>query len=79
MQSGDSYDVIFPGGAINVIISDMFDEYGEKLEVANTNAEITVILRDMPENLASGEWGIIRRKETANDEANANLYCGTCN
>ncbi|NLF84255.1 MAG: U32 family peptidase [Candidatus Gastranaerophilales bacterium] len=79
MQSGDSYDIIFPEGAINTVIADMFDEYGEKLEVANTNAEITVILRDMPENLASGEWGIIRRKETANNEANANLYCGTCN
>jgi putative protease len=76
IQSGDSYDVIFPTGAISTIITDMYDEYGEKLEVANTNAQITAVISGMPEEWT---WGIIRKKETTNNEADAHIYCGTCN
>ena len=76
MKSGNNFDIITPDEQINVIIKDMFDEYGKRLEVANTNSEIIVNLEKAPTNW---KWGIIRRKEESCAKTETHLYSGTCN
>ncbi len=76
LKSGENFDIITPAGKINTGIREMFNEYGEKIEAANTNSEITVSLEDSP---GSWEWGIIRRKEESGAKTETHLYSRTCN
>ena len=76
MKAGDNFDIITPGGNLNTVISEIYDEYGEKLEVANTNSEVTISI-DIP--LENWQWGIIRRKEESRNDIKTHLYSGTCN
>jgi len=76
MKSGENFDFITPEENVSTIIKDIVNEYGENIELANTNQEV-IINFDTP--LKTWEWGIIRRKEKNSAKTETNLYCGTCN
>ncbi len=76
LKPGDDFDVITPHEQVNTVIAEIFNEYGEKIEVANTNSEVIVKIENLPENW---KWGIIRHKEESGDKAKTHVYCGTCN
>lgn len=76
LKSGDNFDIITPEEKINTKINEIYNEYGEKIEVANTNS-LVVIKLDIPLN--NWQWGIIRRKEESCAKNKTNLYCGACN
>ncbi len=62
IKSGEIVDFITPSFQASVKIVEMLSEFGEKVEVANTNDDIYIKLNI--ENLPDDwEWGIIRQQE----------------
>lgn len=76
LKSGGIFDIITPDEQVSSRITEIVNEYGEKIEVANTNSEVTVKFESPPENW---EWGIIRYKEDTCAKTETHIYCGTCN
>ncbi|GAI13870.1 unnamed protein product [marine sediment metagenome] len=76
LKIGENVDFITPESQINTTILEIFDIYGEKIEIANTNAEVVIKFDDGPEY-----WnkGIIRsKKEEAGVKTETRLHSGTC-
>ncbi len=76
MKSGENFDLITPDEELSIVINEMFDQYGEKIEIANTNSEILVKIENPPENW---QWGIIRSKEKSGGQTETHLCSATCN
>jgi putative protease len=62
LKSGEIIDFITPTSQISTEILEIINEFGEKVEVANTNNEfwIKLNIENSPEDW---KWGIIRQKE----------------
>jgi putative protease len=76
MKSGESFDIVTPEDSLNTTITEIQNEFGEQLEVANTNSEVLVKFDKTPENW---QWGIIRRKDKTQNETETYVYSGACN
>jgi putative protease len=62
IKSGETVDLLTPSSVITAKVDEIINEYGEIIEVANTNSEVCIKLNieSIPEDWA---WGIIRQKE----------------
>ncbi len=76
IKSGEEVEIVTPKEEKNIVIEDMLDSNGQKIEVANTNSEILLKSENIPEDW---QWGVIRRKEKSRYETETNLYSGACN
>jgi len=76
IKTKENFDIITPQENLNTVITEIFNEHGEKLEVANTNSKVIV---KFDKTLENWQWGIIRRKEKINNETETHLYSGACN